>query len=100
MACLHESFTGTSPGKSLLQWVGGSFVTNKPNLGDLDVVTFLPYTAYEPAEEALIEFYSTVNLHERCLDAYICPVYPTTHQRYNQYRQFRQDWQRLFESNR
>lgn len=59
--------------KSLVQWVDGSFVTDKPNPGDLDVVTFLPYTAYEPAEDALIEFYSTVNLHERGLDAYSAP---------------------------
>ena len=82
------------------QWIGGSFVTNKADPNDIDVVTFVPYTVYEPLEEVLTDFYSTVHLHERGMDAYLCPVYPTTHRQHQLYRRFRRDWQRLFTSQR
>ena len=85
---------------SLVQWIDGSFVTDKPNPGDLDLVTFVPYAVYDASEEMLIEFYSTTTLHSRGLDAYICPVYPVNHQRYALYRQFKRDWQRLFSNHR
>lgn len=84
----------------LVQWIDGSFVSDKPNPGDIDVVTFVPYSIYESVEENLIQFYSTVNLYERGLDAYICPVYPVHHERHGLYKKFCEDWQQLFESHR
>lgn len=80
----------------LIQWIDGSFVTNKPIPNDIDFVTFIPYHLYEPKEDGLIEFYSTISLYNDGLDAYMCPIYPAEHPNYQLTRQYRTVWQKRF----
>ena len=82
----------------LHQWIDGSFVTIKIRPNDIDLVTFVPYIYYEPAEEQLIEEYSTITLHDHGLDAYLCPIYPTDHPDHELYLRFRTTWQTRFQS--
>ncbi|MVM39176.1 hypothetical protein GO730_19200 [Spirosoma sp. HMF3257] len=84
----------------LTQWIDGSFVTNKSIPNDIDFVTFIPCHLYEPCEDGLIEFYSTVSLHDKGLDAYICPVYPIEHTSYQLTRQYKAVWQNRFKKNK
>ncbi|WP_374758145.1 DUF6932 family protein [Fibrella aquatilis] len=87
-------------GEKLTQWVDGSFVTNKPNPGDIDLVTFLPHYIYEPIASQLIDYYSTFSLYDNGLDAYICPVYPESHTLHSLYVDRRQYWEKTFSSQR
>ncbi len=82
----------------LQQWIDGSFVTNKMHPNDIDLVTFVPYIHYEPAEDQLIEEYSTTTLHDQGLDAYLCPIYPTYHPDHELYLRFRTTWQTRFQN--
>ena len=75
----------------VIQWIDGSFVSDKPNPGDIDVVTFISHTIYESLENQLVEFYSTVALYNKGLDAYVCPVYPSAHWHYELFHQLRVD---------
>jgi hypothetical protein len=43
-------------GVGFQQWIGGSFVTLKPEPADLDVVTFLDFRLYERSPRRLWEF--------------------------------------------
>ncbi|GAB4009729.1 hypothetical protein EXU85_29420 [Spirosoma sp. KCTC 42546] len=92
--CARVGLTG------LTQWIDGSFVTNKPFPNDIDFVTFIPHYLYEPFEDGLIEFYSTISLHDNGLDAYICPIYPAEHPSYQLTRQYRAAWQKRFKKNK
>lgn len=40
-------------GTGFYQWLGGSYITRKPNPEDLDVVTFLDYQRYESQPRTL-----------------------------------------------
>jgi hypothetical protein len=84
----------------LTQWVDGSFVTNKPTPNDIDFVTFIPHDLYEPHEDSLVDFYSTISLHDSGLDAYICPVYPNEHPTYWLAQQYRTGWLKRFKKNK
>lgn len=85
------------PKVELVQWVNGSYVTNKVNPNDIDCVTCIPFVHYQQLEDELIEFYTTVSLHDRDLDAYICPVYPVENEvSYNEYHRRQADWSYLF----
>jgi len=82
--------------ETLVQWIDGSFVTNKVNPGDIDFVTFISYESYKQKEDSLIEFYTTISLYDSGLDAYICPIYDSQDSRYPEYQQRCSDWSLLF----
>ena len=84
--------------QALVQWIDGSFITNKLQPGDIDIVTFIPFASYEPIVDELIDWYSTFSLYDRGLDAYICPVYPSDYLEYNLFLDRKQYWQKLFSS--
>ena len=85
------------PKVELVQWINGRYVTNKVNPNDIDFVTYMPLAHYQHKEDQLIEFYTTVSLHDKGLDAYICPVYPVENEAgYNEYHRRQADWSYLF----
>jgi hypothetical protein len=70
---------------NFVMWVDGSFVTIKrDNPNDIDFVSFIDYGVYE-AKEALIDSrfnkYSSKSHYGMLLDAYICPIYPSEHEK-------------------
>src|ERR1039457_471336 len=43
-------------GANFLQWIDGSFVTKKPNPGDLDMVTFIDFNIIETIKGNIDQF--------------------------------------------
>lgn len=62
------------------QWIDGSFVSNKKNPRDLDLVNLLDYRIVEEKKEALYQnFLSEGSMKEYGLDAYVVRLYPEGH---------------------
>ena len=61
------------------QWIDGSFVTEKINPNDIDVVTFVDYKVFFSKEAALMGLTSPESKLMYKVDAAFVPVYPTTH---------------------
>lgn len=82
---------------NFVQWLNGSFVTQKENPKDIDLVTFMDYTIHEEmeAQQRLEEFW-TYNLEEKGLDSYLLGVYPEGHALYPNYQEKLQYWQILY----
>ncbi|TAE06921.1 MAG: hypothetical protein EAZ95_18835 [Bacteroidetes bacterium] len=78
---------------NFVQWLNGSFVTQKENPKDIDLVTFIDYSIYEPmeAQQRLEEFW-TYNLEDKGLDSYLLGVYPEGHALYLEYQDFCSGW--------
>lgn len=78
---------------NFVQWLNGSFVTQKENPKDIDLVTFMDYTIHEPmeAQQRLEEFW-TYNLEDKGLDSYLVGIYPEGHEKYEAYQGFLKNW--------
>lgn len=79
------------------QYVDGSFVTNKNDPGDVDLLMLIDASVVDaipphlkPLFKALVAGKLTKATHH--CDAYYCPVYPETHPAYEQGRQQRKYW--------
>ena len=65
------------------QWVNGSFVTNKFNPRDIDLVTLLDYEVAENKINLLNDkFKNNFSLREFRIDAYLVKIYPESHKDY------------------
>jgi hypothetical protein len=63
-------------------WIDGSFVTQKMNPNDLDVVVFLDFETFDKVENQLT-IYKSIKYHEEeKLDIYFMKLYPVNH-KYN-----------------
>jgi hypothetical protein len=79
------------------QFLDGSFVTNKNDPGDVDLVIFVDASVLDALDAAKRDaFRALVNGKEtrktRMCDAYICPVYPDGHANADASRQSRKYW--------
>ncbi|MDX2305414.1 MAG: hypothetical protein NW226_21565 [Microscillaceae bacterium] len=84
--------------KRFVQWIDGSFVTQKQNPKDIDMVTFLDYRIFE-AQEPFLDKFWTFNLEDQGLDAYLLRLYPPEHPDYIQETAFyQQEWQEVYGS--
>ena len=74
-----------------VQWVDGSFVTQKNNPRDIDVVTFIPYEVYQRLQDEIDHQFSkfSVGYFYDKIDAYTVWEYPEKHA---SYRIFQSDW--------
>jgi hypothetical protein len=67
-----------------VMWIDGSFVTIKrDNPRDIDFVSFIDYKIYDekkPLIDSRFNKYGAPNHYGTLLDAYVCSVYPTTHE--------------------
>lgn len=68
----------------MAQWIGGSFVTQKPDPADIDVANLIQYTrASEYETEKLIPFLAIGGSVEKYgIDAHLIPVYPFGDERF------------------
>ena len=80
-----------------MQMIDGSFVTNKNDPGDVDLICFIDgdmLDAMNRADQmkiaALLDGKTTKATH--MCDAYFCPSYPDTHPKYHGYRTTRKYW--------
>ncbi|MEN9609413.1 MAG: hypothetical protein RLZZ628_227 [Bacteroidota bacterium] len=85
-----------------LQWVDGSFVTNKENPNDIDILTFIDYRIYKRFEKEIDAKFSkySVKTHFQGIDAYTVWAYPENHTFYNVYRSDYAYWQEWFSYSR
>jgi hypothetical protein len=84
--------------KDFFQLVNGSFVTQKRNPRDIDVVTFLDYQTFEQKETVLSKFRGKSEF--KGVDAYIEKVYPIDHPYFIRYQTDLLYWDNLFTKNR
>lgn len=68
---------------TFIQWIDGSFVSNKRNPKDIDFVALLDHETYEEKEKLIEERFRGRNAQARFgrIDAYFVKVYPKDHQR-------------------
>jgi hypothetical protein len=64
------------------QWIDGSFVSNKLNPNDIDMVTFLNQRDYQENVTQLSEFQGDILKKEQKLDCYFVKEYPIEHKNY------------------
>jgi len=68
---------------NFIQWVDGSFVSNKVDPNDIDFVNLIDFDIYEKNEQIIetkFRKYGARNHYQR-IDAYAVKVYPKGHQR-------------------
>lgn len=79
------------------QFIDGSFVSNKNDPGDIDLVCFIDgdkVDALSPPQQAMLRelLLGPVTKASHYCDAYFCPSYPDTHANYDSYRSKRKYW--------
>ena len=84
----------------LIQWVDGSFVTKKPEPGDIDIVTFIDFSIVEALNDKLTDYKHPASQNIFGVDAYIVKLYPTEHKYYNLYISDSAYWMNHFNKTR
>lgn len=74
------------------QWIDGSFVTNKLNTNDIDVVTFINFEDYRKNEKRLNDFRKERNGKSNFIDGYFIIQYPENHPKYFLYEMDSKQW--------
>ena len=82
------------------QWVNGSFISQKNNPKDIDVVTFLDFEVWETRGDESLDPYWTFSLEDEKIDSYLVKVYPPEHPLYNDYLAQRENWLDRYSSSR
>lgn len=82
------------------QWIDGSFVTQKENPNDIDLVTFLDYEVFEKRGDAVLDKFWSFSLEDEGIDSYIAKQYPSTHKFYKKTLSSEKYWLKLYGSNR
>lgn len=82
------------------QWIDGSFITQKENPKDIDLVTFLDFEVWETRGEEHLEKFWKFSLEDQCLDSYLVKSYPPNHRNYKVFRSEQNRWNDLFGKDR
>ncbi len=78
------------------QWINGSFVTQKENPKDIDIVTFVDYWVYEKRGDKVMDKFWTFSLEKERIDAYIVYVYPKEHELHQKYQSELNRWKERY----
>lgn len=70
---------------AIIQWIGGSFSSNKLNPRDIDVVTIIPSETFEEKSELIERKFRKSAKSVYGVDAYIVSSYPEEHEKYPLY---------------
>ncbi len=83
-------------------WLNGSFVSNKLNPNDLDMVVFIDYNIYESKIDLIENNFSNLRTTKKYtfLDVYTIRVYPETHFFYFFYQMDKVYWNDWFSKTR
>jgi len=82
------------------QWINGSFVTQKENPKDIDMVTFLDYEVYEKRGNKVLDKFWTFSLEDEGIDSYLVKDYPKDHFLYKEVLKKKDVWLKLYANNR
>lgn len=81
------------------QWIDGSYVSNKENPGDIDVLSVLHYQDYESNQKILNENFSSFASRTKYkVDGYVMAEYPIKHKKHIFTKSDLAYWQSLFGS--
>lgn len=79
------------------QWIDGSFVTNKKNPKDIDLVTLIDYQLYEKHEIVIKQDFIKEAVPKKYqIDAYLVVLYPEDHKFYSRTRSDLLYWEHWF----
>lgn len=71
---------------NFVQWINGSFISNKKNPGDIDFVTIIDHQIFEKKESFIEQKFRLLGAKEKYLvDAYTVRKYPEDHRKYSIY---------------
>lgn len=84
-------------GDGFYQWIDGSFITQKTNPNDIDLVTFLNFEQIQRHEKELNTLRKLRYEGKRYLDNYFVPTYPNEHPNFTFYEIDRLEWLHRFE---
>lgn len=65
-------------GQPFTQWINGSFISQKQNPKDIDILNLIPAQLYTKHESVLDNFWAD-NWEREGIDAYFVKVYPESH---------------------
>ncbi|GAB4026491.1 hypothetical protein GCM10028773_55310 [Spirosoma koreense] len=82
-------------GEGFLQWVNGSFVTQKLNPKDVDIVSFIPSHLFRKFEKRL-DYYWTDNWEREGVDAYLVEQHADDSLYFSLYRTQLENWKKLY----
>lgn len=69
---------------SFIQWINGSFVTNKTNPNDIDFVTLIDHNIYQKKRNVIDNRFRLKNAKEIYnVDAYTVEIYPEDHPKHS-----------------
>ena len=78
------------------QWINGSFVTQKENPKDIDLVTFLDYSVYEKRGDKVLDKFWSFSLEDEGIDSYLVKEYPSQHINYQETLKWKKTWARRY----
>lgn len=84
----------------LIQWIDGSFATKKSNPSDIDLVTFVEFSAVDELGDRLTNYKFPASKSIFGVDAYIIRVYPPNHKFYQLYQLDKLYWMDYFTKTR
>ena len=82
------------------QWINGSFISEKLNPKDIDLVTFLDYRVFEEREEKLMDKFWCFSIEDQHIDAYLVKEYPPDHPNYPIFKSEKSLWKERYGSDR
>jgi Family of unknown function (DUF6932) len=82
------------------QWINGSFVTQKENPKDIDIVTFLDYKIWERRGAEVLDKFWTFSLEDKFIDSYLVASYPSDHPNYSVFKSEQELWADRYETDK
>jgi hypothetical protein len=83
---------------NFVQWIDGSFVSNKQSPNDIDFVTLIDFEVFEQNESLLTTKFRKFDNSNKALDAYFLKSYPENHSRHFVSEMDQKYWFNLFSS--
>jgi hypothetical protein len=79
------------------QWIDGSFITDKKDPNDIDLVNFIDSYAFSSKGAELIKFLTKYGSKDKYkVDGYCVPVYPSDDERYELTYRYMKYWEKWF----
>jgi len=82
------------------QYINGSFVTQKENPNDIDIVTFLDFKVYQKRGDKVLDKFWSFSLENEGIDAYLVEDFPKSHPEFMETQFIKNDWKNRYSTNK
>ncbi|WP_064197950.1 MULTISPECIES: DUF6932 family protein [Emticicia] len=82
------------------QWIDGSFITQKQNPNDIDIVTFINYQDFERNIKTFDSLRKWRYDKTKGVDGYFVPIFPENHRKNAIFKMEQQEWKFQFGNDR